>query len=460
VTEFHELANVFSLIEGPDFDGLVDSIRANGQREPITYFEGKILDGRNRYRACVEVDVKPVGRDFEGSFEQARQFVIDANMHRRHLTTSQRAAAAAELATMKQGARTDLPSKEGKSQAEAAKQMKVSVASVERAAIVKKADPALFEQVKKGNVSVTAAAKTAGPPKIRTAPLGPTPAPKPERIREAVAVESETEQRDRYTDNVAKWITDRFDFFDLDRRERQADNMIGWLNDVCPGLAGKIREIEDGWREWFDELEESNGEDVDRYWPDLSPRARQEHVLAFDFADNVPHDARTVLDEFGVDSNESMGPWYRVARTKSKEKLLQALVEASNDPGLKGYVKVSKRIVEEAKCIGLIDKRGKWIGRPEPAEVDSPVVESPVVEQPADTQTESEPSAIEQKMAAGEKEIVAEELAAGGTMSQRDSLAAAPAPATRGKRGKHGAPVTYTAEQRAQFAAERGLIAA
>jgi ParB-like chromosome segregation protein Spo0J len=50
----HELAECFPLIAGNEFAELVASIRARGQHEPITLFNGLILDGRNRYRACLE----------------------------------------------------------------------------------------------------------------------------------------------------------------------------------------------------------------------------------------------------------------------------------------------------------------------------------------------------------------------------------------------------------------------
>jgi len=47
--DFHEAANIFPMMSDAELDDLTESIRANGQRHPILLYEGKILDGRNRY---------------------------------------------------------------------------------------------------------------------------------------------------------------------------------------------------------------------------------------------------------------------------------------------------------------------------------------------------------------------------------------------------------------------------
>jgi hypothetical protein len=169
VVEFHELANLFPLIEGAEFDGLVASIRENGLREgsPIIVFEGKILDGRNRYLACKEAGVMAIAEDFEGTVEEARQFVIDANLHRRHLDASQRAMIAAKLATLPQGRPTESGQLAGiPSQDHAAELLNVGERSVRRAReVIDDGVPELIEAVERGEVSVSRAAKIASLPK-------------------------------------------------------------------------------------------------------------------------------------------------------------------------------------------------------------------------------------------------------------------------------------------------------
>jgi N6-adenosine-specific RNA methylase IME4 len=48
------------------YDELLADIREHGQREPITICDGMVLDGRNRYRACVDLGVAPATRSYQG----------------------------------------------------------------------------------------------------------------------------------------------------------------------------------------------------------------------------------------------------------------------------------------------------------------------------------------------------------------------------------------------------------
>jgi len=63
---FHPLSNLFPLIEGAAFQELVADVRQHGVRETVVLHEGKILDGRNRYRAAREAGVPCPTRTFDG----------------------------------------------------------------------------------------------------------------------------------------------------------------------------------------------------------------------------------------------------------------------------------------------------------------------------------------------------------------------------------------------------------
>ncbi|HEY7041802.1 MAG TPA: ParB N-terminal domain-containing protein [Methylomirabilota bacterium] len=97
----HELALVFPPMTESEFAAFKEDIREHGQHEPITLYEGKILDGLHRYRACQELGREPRVVRFEGNPRAAAQLVLGRNFHRRHLTTSQRAMVAAEMCKLR-----------------------------------------------------------------------------------------------------------------------------------------------------------------------------------------------------------------------------------------------------------------------------------------------------------------------------------------------------------------------
>jgi|DEB0MinimDraft_10_1074344.scaffolds.fasta_scaffold109128_2 ParB-like chromosome segregation protein Spo0J len=150
--EFHEYANLFPMIKGDEFDRLKEDIKKNGLIDDVITYEGKILDGRNRFMACESAGIEPRFTEYEGS--DPLSYVISLNLHRRHLNESQRAMVAASVANMKQGSRTDVkPSAnlQEVSRSEAAQMLSVSERSVNTAKKVQeKATPEVIEEVQSG----------------------------------------------------------------------------------------------------------------------------------------------------------------------------------------------------------------------------------------------------------------------------------------------------------------------
>ncbi|KKL92180.1 hypothetical protein LCGC14_1887310 [marine sediment metagenome] len=90
---FHELSSYLPLLEGEEFDALVEDIKEFGQIEPATIYKGKILDGRNRYRACKILKRELKVREWKPSIATGStplQYVISENIMRRHLNEAQK----------------------------------------------------------------------------------------------------------------------------------------------------------------------------------------------------------------------------------------------------------------------------------------------------------------------------------------------------------------------------------
>jgi hypothetical protein len=70
-----------------EFKELKEDIRKNKLQIPITTYEGKILDGRGRYNACVELAKEGVETNFRTdpyAGPDPRRYVVSANVKRRH----------------------------------------------------------------------------------------------------------------------------------------------------------------------------------------------------------------------------------------------------------------------------------------------------------------------------------------------------------------------------------------
>lgn len=158
--DFHEVADIFPMMGATEFDGLVRDIAEHGQREPIVIHNNMILDGRNRYKACIKLGLKPITREWDGDGSPVA-YVISLNLHRRHLNESQRSLVAAKVANMPLGGATYRSANlqtDSISQAEAARMLNVSTRSVATAVKVQReATPDTVAEVERGDKTITEA---------------------------------------------------------------------------------------------------------------------------------------------------------------------------------------------------------------------------------------------------------------------------------------------------------------
>lgn len=191
--EVHPFADKFLLIEGEAFDKLVADIKQNGLQNPITVNQDQtiLIDGRNRYRACIEAGVKPKLNVLGSHYTEERilNLIVSENVHRRHLNAGQLAVIAMEyeqaFAKAKKESEIARRSKfpldkkdnsgvttaelresqpnmselSGTAAAQAAKIVGASERYVQLAKAVNRDAPELIEKVQKGEISLDAADK-------------------------------------------------------------------------------------------------------------------------------------------------------------------------------------------------------------------------------------------------------------------------------------------------------------
>ena len=182
--QFHEVANIFPLLEGEELQALVEDIRQNGQIEPIWTYQGKIIDGRNRYRACQRLGLEPKAREWDGTGSLV-QFVVSLNLHRRHLSSSQKAVVAVDVLPMleaeakdrmSEGARAtnagsqkiDTPQEQqGRATQQAAQVTGTNRQYVSDAKRIAEQAPEVLEKVRDGVLTIPDAKKVAALPEVK-----------------------------------------------------------------------------------------------------------------------------------------------------------------------------------------------------------------------------------------------------------------------------------------------------
>lgn len=190
--------NIFPEAKQEDYERLRDDIRANGfdHKQPITIYQGEILDGWNRFKACQEIGIKnPPTVTFTGSDSDAIALVMRTNK-RRNLNSGQWATVAVEAEEVMAAIRDAVERERRERQAETRKKSehlsdnklsdkpkdhheaatahKVAAAFntnrtyVNQAAKMKQAAPEVFEKVKAGKMTMQDANKA-----VRAIPTNP-----------------------------------------------------------------------------------------------------------------------------------------------------------------------------------------------------------------------------------------------------------------------------------------------
>jgi len=171
----HALCSLLPELTVVEFNRLADDIRANGLLRPITTYDGQILDGRHRFRACEQVNVAPRFEPYTGDDPAA--FVMSTSIHR-NISTTQRALFAAGLLEYEQAMAKDRmregggdqragvenfppPIRDcGKARDKAGARVGISGRSVSTAVkVLAKATPAVVEQMKTGDMTLNEAKK-------------------------------------------------------------------------------------------------------------------------------------------------------------------------------------------------------------------------------------------------------------------------------------------------------------
>ena len=183
--EHHPIANIWPMMGEEQYQELKSDIEQNGCINKIWLYEGKILDGRNRYKACQELNQHFSFLEYKG--DEPIQFAISLNMKRRHLTSAQKAALAvkiepifaAEAKKRQQAAGGDHSKKADKavkekipeplknepkkpkeqSRQQAAKALDTNERYVSQAKKIEKESPETFELLLEGKVSMKDASK-------------------------------------------------------------------------------------------------------------------------------------------------------------------------------------------------------------------------------------------------------------------------------------------------------------
>jgi ParB-like nuclease domain len=183
--EPYPFSGIFPELPAEELRHLAQDIKGRGQIEPIILYKGQILDGRNRYKACQMVGVKPRFEEFDPrtAKRSPEEFVLSRNLRRRHLSTGQKAAIALEWADqLELSPRPEIAKNAGRPRGallEAAKHIGIERQRVFEARQIRETNASLYKELKAGRRSLNSALDEIKPQKETN--LGQLDSPKSER---------------------------------------------------------------------------------------------------------------------------------------------------------------------------------------------------------------------------------------------------------------------------------------
>lgn len=129
-----------------DYSALKKDIAAHGLMVPILTWQGAVIDGKERLRACQETGTKPQFQELPTT-NLPEAIALRLNLVRRHLTANQRAMLAGKYATLTKGSNQHA-SRDASTltQSQAARAFATSRASVQRALKILSADNRLLNK--------------------------------------------------------------------------------------------------------------------------------------------------------------------------------------------------------------------------------------------------------------------------------------------------------------------------
>lgn len=262
--QIHPIAEVFPMLDEDAFRQLCSDIAEHGLQRQIVTWRGELIDGRNRMRALIALGLDP-GEYCRALADDADpvSFALSANLHRRHLTESQRAMigqrvkelcsrdASARMvagkaiddpsADLRQGLKSGDPSadlRQGKSSQEAADAVNVSPRLIENAhRVVTHGVPELSSAVIGGSVSLDAAVEIS---KLEPEEQAEVLAEGPEFVKE-VAAEKRKERRKERTEAKAEVQAAHVPGVEPDRSElfegyMDPNDILGYLRKLMPKI--------------------------------------------------------------------------------------------------------------------------------------------------------------------------------------------------------------------------------